>query len=430
MRHTPAREAAPGRPLPEGRRRWAGHLAVVAFLVLAGLGASPIAPRSAAAQAAVPDAYQPLYSYLASALDATKAAVDARQPATPVPLTYGAELLPANGNRGQALLDPRTLPATLLYLDRLQQLGVQGVTVAIKYPLYTSRDLHFQDYRAFYQQVAGAVRQHSMSLDVEATVLFAGTPFTSEGVSFAGLTFDQFEADDRQMVQDIITDLAPDYLTIIDEPGTEAALTGIGELKDPAHELAFVSYVLNGLDRGNTLLGAGAGSWESADFVQQLAANSDLDYIGVHIYPLTRQNIGTALAMAAAAHQYGKRVLIEETWLYKAGPQEGVSSVAANTAIFQRDAYSFFAPLDQEFLYDVVGLAHLMGAEYLSPFWSGYLFSYIDYSQEAAALPYGQLTALVNRQQTANLVAGSFSDTGLYYGRLICAATAGCTSGQ
>lgn len=427
---TPAQTAVPFKRIRRVRSRWTGNVPVVALLALFGLITVSAAPRVATAQAAVPPAYQALYTYLAGVLDATKTAVDAQQPANPVPLTFGAELLPANGNRGQELLDPRTLPATVLYLDRLQQLGVQGVTLPIKYPLYTPNDPNFQGYRAFYQQVAKAVQRRGMKLDIEATVLFAGTPFTSENVSFAGLTFEQFEAEDRQMVQDIIDDLAPDYLIVIDEPSTEAALTGITELNDPEHELELVTYVLDGVNRGSTLIGAGAGSWESLDFVQLLAANTSLDYIGVHIYPLSRETIRTALAMADTAHQYGKRVLIEETWLYKAGPQEQVTSVAANTTIFQRDAYSFFAPLDQEFLYDVAGLAHLMGAEYISPFWSGLFFGYVDYTAATATLPYREQAAVANRQQSRNLLAGTFSATGLYYGQLICASTGGCANGQ
>jgi hypothetical protein len=426
----PAQVAMPSMRNSRAQEHWAVNVVLVVLLSLSGLIALSARPYRSAAQDAVPPAYQPLYTYLADVLDATKSAVDTNQPTNPVPLTFGAELLTANGNRGQQLLDPGTLTATALLLNRLQELGVQGVTVAIKYPLYTPNDPRFHDYRNFYRQVAAAVRRRGMKLDVEATVLFAGTPFTSEDVSFAGLNFERFEAEDRQMVQDIIADLSPDYLTVIDEPSTEAALTGIAELNDPAHELDLVGHVLDGLDRGRTLVGAGAGSWESADFVKLLAADTDLDYIGVHIYPLTRDTAHTALTMAEYAHQYGKRVLIEETWLYKAGPQEQVNGVAANTAIFQRDAYSFFAPLDQEFLYNVTGLAHLMGAEYLSPFWSGFFFGYADYTAETAVLPYRDLVAAATRQQSANLLAGAFSATGLFYSQLICASTRGCAAGQ
>jgi len=413
-----------------GIKRHAGLVSRRALLLLL-LAASGLfaAHPGARAQSAVPAALQPLYSYLNTVLDDTKTYVDAHQPGNPTPITFGAELLTANGNRGQALLDPQNLQGTFLNLDRLQQLGVQGVTIAVKFPLYTPSDPHFQDYRNYYMQVANEIHQRGMKLDGEATVLFAGTPFTNEGVSFAGLTLAQFEQQDRQMVQDIIADLSPDYLMLIDEPSTEAALTGIKALNDAATELQFVNGLLDGLDRGTTLVGAGAGSWESPDFVAMLAAGTSLDYIGIHIYPLSGTTIRNALTMAADAHQNGKRVLIEEAWLYKAGPQEQASNVAANTTIFQRDGYSFFAPLDQEFLHDLARLAHMMGAEYISPFWSDFFFGYVDCTDATAALPYGQLTAMENQLQYANMQAGTFSDTGLYYGSLICAETA-CSGGQ
>jgi len=65
------------------------------------------------------------------------------------PVVFAAELLPANDNRGTDLLKPQALQSTVMYLDRLQELGVQAVTLPIGYPLYTPNFPHYQDYVQF-----------------------------------------------------------------------------------------------------------------------------------------------------------------------------------------------------------------------------------------------------------------------------------------
>ncbi|MCX6025192.1 MAG: hypothetical protein NTY23_02855 [Chloroflexi bacterium] len=99
---------------------------------------SPTAPPTAApptlltasyTPAPIPDEFRENYTSLSrepSALDRYFGAA-----ANPLPgaTRFGAELLPANGNRGETLLDPRSPAGLRLYLDRLQILGVTGVTV-------------------------------------------------------------------------------------------------------------------------------------------------------------------------------------------------------------------------------------------------------------------------------------------------------------
>jgi len=94
---------------------------------------------------AVPAQYQPLYASLQAELDSTRASLSAESASGASPI-FGAELLVADGNRGAALLSPLSWTATLTSLDALQSLGLQGATVAIKYPLFTPADQDYQGY--------------------------------------------------------------------------------------------------------------------------------------------------------------------------------------------------------------------------------------------------------------------------------------------
>ena len=87
-----------------------------------------------AESAPVPESYRLVYDSLAEGLAAWETRLEGMPPSTGT-MIFGAELLVANGNRGAALLQPATLAGVRVYLDRLQELGVGGVSVAISDPL-------------------------------------------------------------------------------------------------------------------------------------------------------------------------------------------------------------------------------------------------------------------------------------------------------
>lgn len=159
------------------------------------------------------------------------------------------------------------------YLDRFQELGIQGVTVCVGYPLFTPGFPNYSRYVSFYRQMANEVRKRGMKLNVEAFVLFANTPFSGVEADYSGLTFDRFEKEILQMDQAIIDELSPDYLNIAGEPDTEANLLGMPELDDPDRFAEFVKFVTDGLVKRNTLVGAGGSSWLPITFNQRLVQN-------------------------------------------------------------------------------------------------------------------------------------------------------------
>jgi hypothetical protein len=367
----------------------------------------------------VPSEYQQLYSDYDKGLAELDSYLSSRLKGKKYPITFGAELLVANANRGTDLLSPYAKPGVAAYLDRFQQLGIQGVTVCVGYPLFTPGFKNYSRYVSFYRQVAQEVRKRGMKMDVEAFVLFANTPFSGIEADYAGLTFDQFKKEVLQMDQTIIDELSPDYLNICGEPDTEASLLDMPELNDPDRFAEFVKFVTDGLDKRNTLVGAGGSSWKPIFFNQRLAQNPSLDFLSIHIYPIGTSIITNVIQTAELAREHGKRVVMDEIWLYKAGKGEMVTGLAGNDKIYGRDVFSFWQPLDQRFLKAMVDLANLEQIEYVSPFWVNYFFSYIGYNEQIGNLPYSQLVKTANKAAAANIRDGKFSLTGQYYRELI-----------
>jgi len=363
----------------------------------------------------VPAEFRALYAELDAALTAFDRALDV--PTENYPVIFAVELLPANGNRGTDLLKPTNLQSTRLWLDRLQQIGARGITVGIKYPLLTPDFPHATEYLEYFKTVAREIRQRGMKMDVEVGVVFP-PPFSALDVNYQAMTFEQFKASNKQMVATIVKEIQPDYLNLGAEPDTEARITGWRVLNTPQGYTDLINYTLKDLNRGNTKIGAGIGTWGNLDFVKSYVANTSLDFIALHIYPVTGNALPTAVAAADLAHQAGKRVILDEAWLYKMSAREPPVSIAGNAEIFRRDAYGFWAPLDQKFLALIAKLARAKKIEYVSVFWAQYLYAYLEYDLKFQTMPYNDVMAQLNTIATPNVLAGKLSATGEFYQRL------------
>ena len=358
-----------------------------------------------------------MYSRLKTDLDNFNSYLDSVGSSRGSAVAFGAELLPANANRGEQLLRPDTMNGVKAYLDRLKEMGLKGVTIAVKYPVYTPSFPRYEEYRSFFKQVSDEVHKRGMVLDVETGFAFAGTAFSTLNISYSGLTFNRYEVEQRTMVTSLIEDLKPEYLNLGAEPDTEYKLSGLKEFANPDRYMEYVNFILAGLDKGSTAMGAGIGSWGDMAYIDSLA-NTRLDFLDIHVYPATEKYLKSILTIADIAKSHGKRVCLDEAWLYKVDTVVS-TDIAANEEIFKRDAYSFWAPLDQEFLSVIVKVANMKGIEYVSPFWSQLFFSYIDYNGEIGKLSYAETAQRLNQQASKNIVEDKFSPTGEYYRKLI-----------
>jgi len=365
----------------------------------------------------VPAAYRDLYSVLALQIASAESQLAPLNPQrSPQPL-YAAELLPANCNRGEALLQPGAIMGVQLYLDRLQQLGIRGVTLPIGYPILIDRFPRSSEYLQFYRQVVAEIRNRRMTLDIESAVMFTNSPFSPVQWDYSKMTLSDLTRERHDMIARIVSQLAPDYLNLGSEPDTDAKLTTYAQLATPSVYAQYIGAVMQGIDRGQTKIGTGIGTWDSLAFLD-VELLLPIDFIALHIYPLDGASASTAIEACNRTRARGKRLIIDEAWLFKMRPGE-TAGIAADTAVFGRDVFSFFAPLDQQFLHYLDDLARAEGIEYVSPFWSTYFFAYLPYNASTATASYSDLVGQVNAAAVQNLIAGSISGTGRYYAAVV-----------
>lgn len=366
----------------------------------------------------VPEIYQKMYGSLETALNDFDKRLGPRSKVKKKPPVFGAGLPPADSNRGRDLLRPDAIVDTAEYLDELKELGVEGVTVFIGYPLYTPSFPGYALYANFYRQVAQEVKKRDMKLCVEAHVVFANTGYSDLRTTYPNLTFPKYKTEKREMISAIIRDMTPDYLDVGSEPDTESTLTGLRELNDPKRYAEYVRSILGGLERGKTRIAAGVGSWGNLAFATDLARTTSIDALALHIYPLVGRSVDNAFAIADIAQQNGKGLVIDEAWLAKS--DQYVSRVsAAGIEATRRDSFSFWSPLDRKFLTVMTKFAREKGAEYISPSRSNYFFSYIDFDEKSSRYPYRDMKAIQERAALASAMDGKVTPTGRQYWVLI-----------
>ncbi|MBN1662037.1 MAG: hypothetical protein JW943_00400 [Deltaproteobacteria bacterium] len=368
----------------------------------------------------IPAAYAGIYQMLEQTLDAETVRLQRADKATvgTRPL-ISVDLLIANSNRGPALLQPMVMDAVRLSLDRFRNLGIQSVKFAVQYPLFRPDFPHAAEYLAFYKQVVTEAHARGLKVMPHVTVLFADTPFSPFKGIYRGLNLERFKREYRDMVHLIVRELHPDFLSLLTEPDTHARLTGLQEIDDPQTVVDIVRYTLQGLDRGKTLIGAGSGSWSPAAFAEALTGKTDIDFLCIHVYPVTGPFLSNARAMARIARASGKQIFVDEAWLYKILRPGQVDGIAATADVFRLDSYSFWQPLDQKFITVMLRLAETEHIGLVSFFWSSQFFGYLDYSPEMEQMPYRELTQQFNRVVYRNMLDGKLSVLGEFMQREI-----------
>ena len=366
----------------------------------------------------VPEDYQKMYTYLETSLTGFEAPLKSTGKRNSHKVIFGAQLVPANCNRGRDLLKPEAIEDVQLYLDGLKDLGIQGATVSVGYPLYAPGYPGQKQYVSFYRQVAREVRKRNMKLCVEVQVVFANTSLSDLRTSYASLTFNTYKAAKREMVSAILRDMEPDYLDIGSEPDTEATLIGLRELRDPLRYTEYLKQVLDGLDKGRTKIVAGIGTWSNLAFATNIAKFTSVDALAIHIYPVTEKALANAFAIAGIAREHSKGIVIDEAWLLKSDRYLGGGS-SGWAEMFRRDNFGFWIPLDQKFISLMTRFSRAEGVEYLSFSGTGHFFAYLDYNERTANRLYRDMSTLQNREVSSSIKEGRRSPTGEYYKALI-----------
>ena len=383
-----------------------------------------------------PAGYLDLYSSLQQKLTAFDSAVTSRWNGSKPPVDFCAELRAPGANSVLAGLGENTLGVVQAEIRSLQALGVTTVSVGISFPAlyqpfftYNGNPDDYQKYLTFYKQVAADIRAAGMRMVVHTGPLYTNVLSENSGLNVAPyyqtLTSSEYIAARTHQIVTIAQQLQPDYLVVAQEPDNEASITGQPSLATTAGFTAMVDTFLTQLDDAGltgTYAGAGIGTWLAGGsaFIKALAANPRLNFIDLHVFPIDAGLLDTTVTLIDQAAASGKPVAITSAWLEKRRDSEyPAANIAADPNIFERDPFSFWAPLDQQFLTELVKLAWWKQLALVSAYWSDYFHAYLPYNAANAAMPYNQLRNDEIQAFSAALQSNQYTGTGLAWQNLV-----------
>jgi hypothetical protein len=365
-----------------------------------------------------PPSYLDLTQALSRKMEAFDFTVHTRWNGTRYPVAFAAELSSATTHRGRDLLNASNYWGVLLELDGLAGLGVRAIALSISFPVldpnFTTDPVEFQGYVDFYRRLVGDIHARGMQVIADSSELFPEYTSLPVQAYYDNLTYAQYLQGRIETLRTIARDIQPDWLGMGSEPDTEAMLTG-QPVDTPAAWAAQMESFVTALEAAGLTavpLGGGVGTWDPAyvDYATRLSRDTNLSWIDVHVYPINFDLLERVLTIVELARAWGKDVGMTEAWLYKARDAELGLGVTYG-AIFSRDAYSFFAPLDARFFRMMVNLSHLVRFEFQSFFWEKYFFAYLDYN-DTWSLPPTQVQFLGNVAAVEAMLAGNYSDAG------------------
>ncbi len=388
-------------------------LAALGFLLSAALAFGQTPP--------VPKKDQALYTQIQGQL----AQFAAQIPSASAPHTVlrGAAWTAAGCEPVPTLLDEARRERALRELDALQQAGAQLVTLEVCYPLLSEQ---FHEPRAtleYYANLANAARLRGLQLLVRSRALAPTDGSIVARRYYLRLGKQRYFRERYEEAKSIALALQPDFLTLVSDPQQDAAGLKLS-LRDWRNHLRKTSADLHAqLGDFTPALGAGAALSDSVELVDTLAAIPGLAYIELRVDRLAtaKENVLPRLLTwpeRIRAIDPGKRILIGAAWLYKASTQE-LTAAPPQPGIIARDVYSFWAPLDIEFLRALARAARAGNIEAVIVAQPRYLFAYLDFFDPTTfrATPL-LLMELVQRQAGDAMTTGQLTPTGKAFGAL------------
>ncbi len=359
--------------------------------------------------AEVPPVYRDIYRELGAEIDRQLRPVSFFKEKKKARTLFGVELPLANSRHGETLWNEPVADVTALTLDRLQALSIQAVSIGLPYPVLTRSHPRIENDREFFRRIAVEIRRRGLAIIVEIGAPPGESEPNQVEQDYHGIKREKFREDLREMAETVIADIRPEFLTLLSEPDTQTRNTGLSF--SPTEFAAIVRRVATGLDRSGTKLGAGAGSWASIDYFKALANIPELHYIDFHIFPVQYGYAAERILKASeAARAKGKQVAIGAAWLYKTSGRE-FSQISRSEAL-ARNTFSFWQPLDENFIRLVTHLAGTIEAEFCAFFGTKYLYAYVEHTGETSRQSPGQLFKLSEQLAKENLFRGRLSPTG------------------
>ena len=196
------------------------------------------------------------------------------------------------------------------------------------------------------------------------------------------LSWTAYQAGRAQNAAVIAQYVKPDYLSVQTEPDTEATMSGQAQADTVSGSVQMLTQILASVRSVNTTgiqVGAGMGTWQKSftSFVSAFAA-LPMQYIDLHVYPINGAYLQNLITAANTAHAAGMKVAMSEAWLEKIRDNE--LATLSESASESRNNWSFWEPLDAQFLTTMTTLANYEQFAFVSPFWVSYFFDYLDYN--------------------------------------------------
>ena len=385
---------------------------------------------------AVPSTFQATYTELDNDLVNFNAALGSPG-GTAFPTLMTGSLKASNSNSGPALLGgwngAQLQEEVQLQLGALQAMGVQAIMVQIGFPVLdesflASQGQSYSAFLSYYQGVAQAVRAADLKLVVENDTLIpdsVGGNWPGVGAYYQTLDWTAYQQARAEMAALIAQTLQPDYLVVMQEPGTETANTGQTNVSTPSDAAAMLNLMLTAVQQTgipNLKVGAGVGSWQpnGLQFIQDYVA-LPVDFIDIHVYPVNTRYLPAALRMAGIAAEAGKPVSMTECWMWKVSDAELFRTVTPEQ-IRARDPFSFWAPLDALFIQTMQNFANHTQMLFMDPFNAEMYFAYLPYNSTRNLTIEQIMNAENSAASTANQQA-QFTSAGMsYYNSIVAPA--------
>ncbi len=334
----------------------------------------------------IPDQFRSLYEELDKSLDKYGLIYKLREGGTCSAIA--PNLFMAMSAFGPAAPGSERWNDLLLTLDAFREMKMKAVTVMIIAPDLTIGDT--KSLVAFYRRLADEIHSRGLMLYIEH---FNSSPSRKLSASWSDgppskKTFLDMMYNE---LYTIYSQIRPDYLSLLTEP--EITMIKWTHLAFSASELS--EWIGNTASRlknlqliPGTLLGAGAGTWESEDFDTAFARQKDLDYIDIHLYPLSLNGEDQIGRLAKIIGDLRKarpdiKVILGETWLYKHGAEEPEGVMDKNA--YYRDNFGFWSPLDIKFMHLVMAVARKENIALVCPYFSQFFFVYYNFSDSGSA---------------------------------------------
>lgn len=358
-----------------------------------------------------------------------------------------ASVLPANSNAGPGLVKQGNFDFVKLFITRLKEMGCKGVQLDIQFPILDPEYFSFaksqglidpdspddNDYMEFYIAVVEEIRRQNLRISIECQVIFTQETWSPLPVEEYYQFFDKdgqsgfitYKQRKLEQLKRIVRELAPDYLTICNEPETEIWLTGIQLLQKKENYFQMIKGFVSNIEENlasEIMIGSGYGIWSDEwRYWAEKFNELKIDFTNIHIYAIdifpddpSDNTFERILEAAGMAHDTGKKISTGETWLYKRGEDDPLDPVL----IYGRDYFDFWQPLDQKYLSLILKIAHYKQFEFVSPFWSQFFFSYLSY-EEAKDLSTADRKKKNNQQTFRNVYNNIYSETGNQYSDMI-----------